>query len=180
MTKNTFFGFLNRLLITGLITVLVLIFMKKSARFNNFFTNNVMGVNFNFAGLNDFYNKYFGNSAFMKKILNDNVETVFYEKLEYGSKESYLDGVKLGVASDYFVPSLDSGIVVFVGEKEGYGNVVIVGGADGVDIWYGNLSNIGVNLYDYVSEGSLIGNTSDILYLVFKKDGNVLDYEDYI
>ena len=52
--------------------------------------------------------------------------------------------------------------------------------SDGIDVWYSNIGNIGVQLYDYVSKGTLVGECNDSLYLVFKKDGNVLDYKEYI
>ena len=177
MTK--IYSFINRILITSLLTLIILISYKKSNNFKEYFKNNVFGVNFNFGEVNKLYNKYFGTDIPFKDIL-EKEKTVFNEKLEYSSKEKYYDGVKLKVSSDFFVPSLDDGIVVYVGEKENYGNVVIVNLSSGIDVWYGNLSNTGVNLYDFVSKGSLIGNTKDYLYLVFKKDGNILNYEDYI
>ena len=37
------------------------------------------------------------------------------------------------------------------------GNTVIIQGVDGVDIWYGNLTNVSVKLYDYVEKDKLIG-----------------------
>ena len=45
---------------------------------------------------------------------------------------------------------------------------VIVETVDGIDIWYGNLSNINVKLYDYIDKGSLIGNCNNTLFLVHK------------
>ena len=78
------------------------------------------------------------------------------------------------------VNSLASGIVVFSGEKDGFGNTVIIQGIDGADIWYGNLENISLNLYDYIEVGTVIGNTVDeYLYLVIKKDNEYIKYEDY-
>lgn len=74
-----------------------------------------------------------------------------------------------------------SGLVVFIGEKEGYGNTVIIQQANGIDLWYGNIESVNVKLYDYVETGVLIGTTlNDNLYLVYKKDGEVLDYQNYI
>jgi len=73
-----------------------------------------------------------------------------------------------------------SGLVVFVGEKEGYGNVVIVEQLDGVDCWYGNLSTTNVKLYDYVESGSLLGVVDNELYLVYKEEGNAISYEKYL
>ena len=73
-----------------------------------------------------------------------------------------------------------NGIVVYIGDKDTYGNTVIIQGVDGVDIWYGNLENVSVKLYDYIEKDMVIGNTlDDKLYLVMKKDDKYLTYEDY-
>jgi murein DD-endopeptidase MepM/ murein hydrolase activator NlpD len=93
----------------------------------------------------------------------------------------YNNGVALSVDKEYLIPVLNSGIVIFVGEKEDYGKAVIIEQTNGIDVWYGNIDNLNVKLYDYVEDGSLIGETiSDKLYLVFKKDGKALDYKKYI
>ena len=79
------------------------------------------------------------------------------------------------------VGKIDQGLVVFVGEKEGYGNTVIIEQQDGTTVWYSNLKNSSVKLYDYVKKGSYIGeNKDDYMYLVFKKEGNIVDYKNYI
>ena len=75
---------------------------------------------------------------------------------------------------------IDSGIVVYVGEKEGYGNTVIVQQSNGIDVWYGNVDNVDVNLYDYLIKNTIIGTSKDSLYLVFQKNGEYLDYKNYI
>ena len=78
------------------------------------------------------------------------------------------------------INSLKGGIVVFNGTKDNYGNVLIVQGVDGADIWYGNISNISVALYDYVEENQVLGETTDNkAYIVINKDGNYLNYEEY-
>lgn len=105
---------------------------------------------------------------------------VFNEKLTYQSSEKYLDGVKLNVQNEYLVPSYGTGLVLFIGEKENYGNTVIVSLNDGIDIWYSNV-NPSVKLYDYIKEGELIGTSlSNYIYVVFKKDGAILNYEEYL
>ena len=93
---------------------------------------------------------------------------------------SLVDGFIYGVDGNYLIPSLDTGLVIFTGVKDGYGNVVIVEQVDGVDVWYGNLTNINVKLYDYIEKGSLIGGCDNNLYLVFKSNGEILNYEDKI
>lgn len=111
---------------------------------------------------------------------NDNTKTVFNGKLVYKEITDYLDGEKLTVSSNSLVNSIGSGVVVYNGEKEGYGNTVIIQGIDGVDIWYGNLQNVSVSLYDYIEADTVIGEvTNEYLYLVIKKDNEFIKYEDY-
>ena len=72
-------------------------------------------------------------------------------------------------------------MVTFVGEKENYGNTIIIEQVDGVSLWYSNIDKENVKLYDYVEKGSLLGEVKgNTLYLVYKKDDNVLNYEDYL
>ena len=79
------------------------------------------------------------------------------------------------------VPSFESGIVVYIGEKENYKQTVIVQQMNGVDVWYGNIKQTNVKLYDYVEKGALIGQVSDkTLYLVFQKEGKFIDYQNYL
>lgn len=79
------------------------------------------------------------------------------------------------------IPSLESGIVVYIGEKENYKQVVIVQQMNGVDVWYGNIKQANVKLYDYVEKGSLIGQVDNkTLYLVFQKEGKFVDYQSYL
>ncbi len=111
---------------------------------------------------------------------NDNTQTVFDGKLVYKEISDYENGEKLTISSKSLVNSLSSGVVVYSGDKEGYGNTVIIQGIDGADIWYGNLENVSINLYDYIEVGTVIGNTVDeYLYLVIKKDNEYIKYEDY-
>ena len=179
-SSSSFFNkFLNKFLITALITIVCLISFKKNTSFKKYFSDNVLSVNFNYASINSLYKKYFGGVLPFSDIIPKS-EPVFNEKLSYDDASDFLDGVSLSVSDNYLVPSVASGLVVFIGEKEGYGNTVIIEGSDGVDVWYSNMSDISVSLYEYVSDGSFIGNCSNNLYLVFKKDGNVLDYKKYI
>ena len=66
---------------------------------------------------------------------------MFNEQLVFHDQEKYLDGVKLTVDKGYLVPVLDSGIVVFIGDKEKYGPTIIIQQVNGVDVWY-----VGVDL----------------------------------
>ena len=173
---------LSKLLITIIITLITLITLKSNNKLKTSFYKNVFEKNINFASINKLFKDKFGKPIpFSDVIESKSVEPVFSEKLEYSEKSKYLDGVKLTVSKNYLVPNIENGIVVFVGEKENYGNTVIVEGTDGIDIWYCNVSSSSLKLYDYLEKGSLIGEAKDTtIYLVYKKEGKVLNYEDFL
>ena len=169
---------LFKILITIIISLLILIGIKSSTSFKTKFYKRVYENSFSFAKVNTLYNTYFGNILPKDKI--DIVRPVFNETLVYDHKEDYLDGVKLTIDSNYLVPAIASGVVVYIGKKEEYGNVLIINSSDGTDIWYGNMDNIDLKLYDYVDKGKYIGKASNSLYLVFKNNGKVISYDKYI
>ena len=169
---------LFKLLITIVLSLLVLICIKTNSSFKMSFYKYIYESNISFAKINALYNNYFG-----KIIPTNNLEVVkpvFHESLIYQNKEEYKDGVNLTIDNDYLVPAISSGVVVYIGPKEGYGNVLIINNEDGIDIWYGNMDSIDLKIYDYVDKGTYIGKASKNLYLVFKKNGKVLDYDKYI
>ena len=179
--KSNLFYFFSKLFIVVVLTLSIMIFCKQNNSFKKKVYEVIYEKNISFATINKYYNKYFGSQIPFKNLFEKNIETVFNESLEYSSSSIYKDGVSLTVTKNYMVPIISNGIVVFIGEKEGYGNTVIIEGEDGVDIWYSNIENISVNMYDYVESKSYLGNTiDDKLYLVFKKDGKNLDYKKYI
>ena len=174
------FRFFSEFLITIALTLTALIILKSNPKLKSMFYKQVFENNFSFAEVNNLYKKYFGSSIPFKDFFVSS-KTVFDEKLSFEEKSIYKEGVKLTVTDKYLVPNQLSGLVVFIGEKEGYGNTIIIQQANGIDLWYGNIENVNVKLYDFIEKGDLIGNTKDnILYLVYKKDGEVINYEDYI
>lgn len=179
--KQILYKSLNRLLILIILTLITLIGLKANTKFRTFFYKYVFDTNFSFAKVNDLYERYLGSPIPFKEVFKDKTTPVFNEKLKYKESNKYKDGVKLVVDNNYLVPVLNKGIVIFIGDKDEYKNTVIIQTGDGVDVWYSNVSNVNVKLYDYVKEGSLIGETiDDNLYLVFKKNGVILDYKEYI
>ena len=126
------------------------------------------------------YQKYLGGIEPITKIMEETTP-VFNEELTYESKDPYLDGTKLKVTPNYLVPILAEGLVVFIGEKENYGNVIVIESLDGIDIWYGYIKEPTVKLYDYVKKGAYLGATDDTyLFLAYQKDGQFLDYNQYL
>lgn len=163
--------------------MLAIIFFLASIIFTNISDTNlllykeyVLTESLPFIKIKNWYEELFG-SVLPK---SENTQTVMSGKLVYKEITDYLDGESLTVNAKSLVNALASGVVVYSGEKEGYGNTVIIQGIDGADIWYGNLENISVSLYDYIESDTILGNTTDeYLYLVIKKDNKFIKYEDY-
>ena len=174
-----------RSLIFRSMTVIVLflilaILSKSNPQYKDTIINNIYEKNISFAKIKNLYTKYLGGIVPLDKKVEQELQ-VFNESLEYNTENIYHDGVKLNVSKNYLVPILEEGMVVYIGEKENYGNVVIIEGIDGINIWYGNMNTTTVKLYDYVEKNAYLGTTKDdILYLVYQKDGKFLDYKEYL
>ena len=142
--------------------------------------NRLYHDNIDFSMFSDIYNKYLGGVFPIENTFELKSTAVFNEKLVYNNSISYKDGVMLDVGYNYLVPSLAEGIIVYIGEKRDYGNVVIID--DGVkNIWYGNICNTNNLLYDHVKKGEIIGEVCDnYLYLVYNKDNKFLSYIKYL
>ena len=168
-----------KFLVLLVLTILAIIILKLKPQYKESFYKQVYEDNISFAKINKWYKSKFGSNLPFSEYFDDTVP-VFKESLKYSEANKYKNGVSLSVGYDYLVPALDSGIVIFVGEKEGYGNTVIIQQENGIDLWYSNLKEINLKLYDYIQEGTLIGVVDSNLYLVFIKDGEVIDYQEYI
>ncbi len=168
-----------KFLILVILTIAIIICLKNNNIFKTKFYKYVYEDNISFAKINNWYKSKFGSSLPFSNYFEETTP-VFNEQLQYSNSSIYKNGVSLTVGYDYLIPALDSGIVIFIGEKEGYGKTVIVQQEDGTDVWYSNLKEINLQLYDYIKEGSLIGVVDNNLYLVFIKDGEVVDYQEYI
>ncbi len=173
-------NFISRTLITVIIVLIALIVVKNNPSFKNIIIENVYEKSFKFTKAKKFYQKYFGDILTLDSISKEE-QAVFSEKLNYEKVEKYNNGVALTVNKNYMVPILESGVVVFMGEKEGYGSTVVVEQIDGITVSYGNISTNNLKLYDYIEKGNLLGEANDEkLYLIFQKDGKFLDYKKYI
>ena len=132
--------------------------------------------NLTFAKFNNWYQNVFGKIIPTNTL---NTKLVMQED-SLGKISNYLDGYQISVSKNSPISALESGILVYNDEKEGYGKTIIIQGIDGMDIWYGNVADSNLKLYDYVEEGSIIGNSiDDYYYNVFYKDGNKVEYDKY-
>ena len=179
---NYFNQFIKRLLIKTMICILLflafLIGIKKIDNFDSLIYNNIYSKSLSFAKLNSWYEKHFGSIFPIKSI--DDVK-VFSESLTYKSKKGYKDGVVLTVDDNYLVPSICSGIVVFIGEKEDYGKTIIIEDENNIDTWYSNINVLNINMYDYIKKGEYLGEViNNKLIMNFQKNGKKEDYNKFI
>ena len=175
--KRKIKSFINKVLISIIILLIGLIINKRNPSFSKKINKKLFEENINFIKLKKTYNKYFGKYIGETK----QVEDVFTEKMNYKSKSIYKDGVKLEVESGYLIPAIESGIVVYEGEKEGYGYTVILEQINGINVWYSNINPKDIKMYDYINKGDLIGEAKDKkIYLLFEQKGKFLDYKKYI
>lgn len=159
--------YLSKLCITIILTLIVLINIKDDNKFKTNFFNKVYNTNISFGYFNSLYEKY------IKTPIKE--EPVFSEKLDYTSKEKYMEGVKLTFKTKTPIPSEESGVVTY----KSYDTIVIQR-VDGIDEAYSNIKNSNLKLYDYVKKGEIIGEVDNDLYISYRKDGVFLDYEEYI
>ena len=179
MKKYTYKLF-NRILITIILTLVLLIGFKSNITFKNEFYTKVFDSSFSFAKVNKWYQSHFKETLPFPNFLADKTTSVFNETLSYSSKKDFKDGVKLKVSDNYLVPVIEEGMVTFIGKKKDIGNTIIIEQPNGIELWYGNVNNLKVSLYDYVTKGTLLGEVNGTnLYLIYKKDGQVLDYKKY-
>ena len=171
---------ISKCLLTVIVFLIGMILVKQNPALKKVIRKNVYETSLKFTEMKKAYEKYFGNILSVDKITPTTKE-VFEEKLNYQNSSTYKDGVKLTVSKNYLVPAIESGIVVFIGEKENYGNTIIVEQINGINTWYSNVKTTDIKLYDYIDKGSLIGESKDSkIYLVFQKEGKFLDYKKYI
>lgn len=168
----------TRFLLAVIFVLISSIYMNLSEQNRIEYKKQVFETNLSFTQINEWYEKIFGSAL----PIDLNANTIPVNKTTNDFKEitKYQNGVECQTTKGSIISALNSGILVFLGEKENYGNVAIIQGIDGVDIWYGNIENINLSLYDYVEKDTLLGSAKeDKIYLVFQKDGQFLNYEEY-
>lgn len=181
-------GFFKRFLFSTLIKTLIvivlflgsLIYIRQSDDNKDNFKNVVYNNSLSFAKIYSLYNKYLGDVIPFKNAFKDNTKLVSSDKITYSNITKESNGYILDVSSDYALSSISSGIVVEKKKNDTYGNIIKVQDKEGLNVTYGMLSDINVDLYDYVEKGEIIGKANKKLYLIFEKDGKYLSYEKYL
>jgi len=178
-SKNKLLTLLNTVLVTVLLFVTCLILSKTNKDFKNWIYDNIYSHNFSFAKIEETIKKYLGNIL----PINDKTDLLAVSKeiQQYESIEEIENGIRLKVKKNENVIGLESGIVVFAGDKDNIKNLIIIEQIDGKEAWYANVDTTLVKIYDYIEKGQIITNTLDTeLLLYFKDDGKTVDYKEYI
>ena len=177
--KKYFKNLITRTLLAIILMISTLIAIKIDDRNLLYIEEYVFKDSIKFTKINNWYQNHIGK--LLPKVVPTNEMVFSSDDIKRNNYEGYLDGVKIEDIKGNPVSIIYGGIVVFIGEKEGYGNTVIIQGNDGIDYWYGNITNVGINLYDYLEKDTLIGEAKDdYIYLVLEKDGKYLNYEEYL
>ena len=167
----------SKFLLSIIFVLSSVIFMKLDENNKIWFKKNVLESNLEFMKVNEWYHHTF--SEILPSVVDEKSSMVISEA-RMGERENYLDGYKIKTLKNTPVKTITSGLLVYMGEKEGYKNTFIIQGVDGVDIWYGNIENTNFKLYDYIEEGQILGESiEEEYYLVFEKDGKMISYEEY-
>lgn len=159
---------LNKLFTIIIFTMIIVIISNLSPKFREFVYNNVLNNSLDFS----FVNKILEKTSNVFK--EEQTKQVFNEIKEY---ETYKDGIKYKIKENENIYLKDSGIVTYIGEKEGYNNTVIIQQSNGYYAWYGNIKE-NVKLYDYVESGTQIGTASNEYYYVLLKDDKPVSIHD--
>ena len=169
---------ISRVLITVIFVLGSIIFTNVSDDNKALYQKYVLEDSLEFTKINELYQRIFGDVDITKKD-NPDSEVVFGD-VTYTNIEPFKNGVKLTVYMKEAIIVIASGIVFFIGEKEDLGNTIIIQGNDGVDIWYSNITENDIKVYDYVEAGNILGSSnSENIYITINKDGEFINYEEY-
>ncbi len=175
--KTYFKNLLSKVLICIIIILCSIIYNKQNTK-TNLIQKYLFNKNITFSNINNLYNKYLGSVLPFNK-LNKITKTVFNNS-NILNIEDYYDGSKLTL-DDNNINALESGIVVYIGNKDNYNKTIIIQGTDGIDIWYGNILETNIELYDSIEKNDILGAVNNKeMFILIKKDSEVIKYEKYI
>lgn len=159
------------------------------------FITDVMERDFNFQGVADWYEANLGGMPAIIPAFSKNNNTADKSSLRPANWTLPVQGqvvqrysedhpyVTLNGSGERQVTASAEGLVSFVGEKEGWGQCVILQHAGDMETWYGSLSDVQVELSDWVQPEELLGQLSDAEGTVqfgVKQGGQFVDPFDVI
>jgi len=137
------------------------------------FVTKSLQEDFQFAAVSDWYEGTFGKQlALLPTTDNDTSKKSDTESkqmqyalpasgkiLEEFGENGQRITIEIGKGTE--VEAMNEGLVSFIGQKEGFGNTVVIQHADKSYAWYGNLSSVDVTLYEYIEKGTGVGKATD-------------------
>lgn len=169
--NNLFKKILSKLFTIVIFTMIVITLSNMSPKFKSFIVDKVLNSTIDFSFVNKLSNK-------VTNVFKTSNNTLPVVKEENNRKERYKDGIKYIVNKGASVNIKDSGIVTYIGNKDGYNNTVIIQQSNGYYAWYGNIKEE-VKLYDYIESGSKIGETlTNEYYYVLLKDNKPVNLNE--
>ena len=177
--RKYIYNVINRILVAFVVIFALLILKKVKPTKSYYLKNKIFSKSLSFININTISKKLIGKEVFYNPNKNNEM-LVFSDITNFNNVEKHGNSESFLVSDNLPIGSIQSGVVIFIGEKEDLGNTVIIQGIDNYNIWYGNLKNNNVSLYDYVEKGTLIGECSNNkLYLLIEKDNHIYSYEEY-
>ncbi len=129
---------------------------------------------FQFAAVSDWYESTFGKQLALfptpDRVENSNIDNES-KQMQYALPASGKilekfgeNGQRITIEIDKGanVEAMNEGLISFIGQKEGFGQTVVIQHADKSYAWYGNLSSIDVTLYEYIEKGASVGKATSL------------------
>ncbi len=154
-----------------LVLIIAIVFRNQSPTLDpaREFVTKSMEEDFQFAAVSKWYENTFGEQLALLPTSDTSKENENPKEIQYALPASGKileefgengQRITIEIGKDAAVEAMNGGFVEFVGQKEGFGNTVIIQHADKSESWYGNMSKIDVSLYEYVETGAQIGKAT--------------------
>ena len=115
--NNIFKIFLSKLFTVAIFSMIVIITSNTNEQFRNFLINDVLNNTIDFSKVNNTLDN-------MSGVFKENQDKQVFN--EISKKEEYKDGYKYTVKLNEEIIQKESGIVTYIGEKDGYNNTIII------------------------------------------------------
>lgn len=168
--------YITKVLLSIIILFSCLIICDLSAPGKAFIKKHVFEETFDFMEFKNIYNFLAGK----KEEKQDESKYALKSFINYKSKEKYLNGEKYFTNAGEVLCALESGIVIFTGEKESLGPTIIIQGSNGFDFWYSGVEDINPKLYDFIKKDDIVGVLKEEFILQIVKDDKYYTYEEYL
>ncbi|MBA4537195.1 M23 family metallopeptidase [Bacillus aquiflavi] len=191
--------FLFKLLLSACLFLIVAILFRNEAtplEPIRSFVKKSMDQDFQFAAVADWYEGQFGKPLALFPLFDDK-ETKKKNNSKQSNYSQYAlpasgrivenfetngQGIMIETGKGAPVDAMNEGIVRFAGMKDELEKTVIIQHADQSETWYGHLSSIDVNLFEFVEKGGKVGTVSNnvddtkgAFYFAIKKGEDFID-----